>query len=346
MEFYLFILIILVILWFLGHCKGIDKRITLWSGIAVLIFIAGSKALTVGTDSIPYYWSFNTVDRDSNDVNGVYHGTQIGWMYYQLFFKTFANYDICIYINYIIAFSCIGFYIKKISPDTGLSLIIFYLFFFSQSMNIMRQTIALGIISVGLVYLQKKDYYPFIISCIIASLFHFSAVLVLIFIFLPHISIKKVAIPITILSFYIGFYSNIFQRYVPLLLIFENLNENVAGYIDRFGNGEARNLFSNLVINTVFIISFFLAKNKESIFLKLWFLFIIFSNVLGFFGQANRIFLYFLFGMIIAVPEIVNKLKNNSLKFAYLALYLIYAVGYWYMSLCQNIGEVIPYKFR
>lgn len=346
MEFYLFILAILLVLWFLSYCKGIDKNITLFLGVALLIFIAGSKALTVGTDTIPYYWTFKTVDKDSNDLNVTFHGTQIGWMYYLLFFKTVANYDIWIYVNYIIAFTCIGFYIKKLSPDAGLSLIIFYLFFFSQSMNIMRQTIALGIISVGLVFLKKKEYYAFIVSCGIATLFHYSAFLALLFLLIPRFSIKKLAIPITILSFYIGFFSNIIHQYVPLLLIFEDLNDNVVGYINRFASGDARNLFSNSVINIIFIISFLLAKNKDSFFLKLWFLFVVFSNILGFFGQANRIFLYFMFGMFIAVPEIVNSFKKNSLKIVYLVFYLIYAVGYWYMSLSQNTGEVIPYKFR
>lgn len=346
MEFYVFILIILFIIWFLSKCKGVDKNIVFWSGIFILILIASLKSLTVGTDSIPYYWIFNTVDKDSNDVNGIYHGTQIGWMYYVLFFKTFANYDIWLFINYLIAFVCIGFYIKRLSPDAVLSLIIFYLFFFSQSMNIMRQTIALGIISVGLVFLQKKEYYPFLISCGIASLFHFSAVLVLFFILLPRLPIRRIAVPLVVISFYIGFFSNILQQYVPFLLIFEDLNENVAGYIDRFGNGESRNLFSNSIINIVFIVSFILSKNKESIFVKLWFLFVVFSNILGFFGQANRIFLYFLFGMIIAVPEVYKSLKCKPIQYIYLTFYFIYAIGYWYMSLSQNIGEVIPYKLR
>lgn len=344
MTIYIIILLFLIVLYGLSTFNQIKSKNLLYIGIFFLIIIASNKSYYVGTDSYNYYDYFMYVKSYSNDR--IFSGLQRGWFYFNYLIYTISNYSCFLFICYSLSLCGIGYYINKLSKINLLSLLIYFLFFYLASLNVMRQYIAIGIFAMSLVYLKKREIRKYILLIIIASLFHYSALLMIPLIWIEKIPTKRSIVIITVVgTFIIGFFMNIMQPIVLSLKIITGLNEGASIYLSKWGEGE-RNLFTNIVINLVFLGSFLIAKNKNSIFLSMWFLFIIFNNLFGAAGQGNRLFTYLLLGMIIAVPEIIINIKNNIMLFSYTILYLTYGICYWYTILISGNGEVVPYVFR
>jgi hypothetical protein len=308
----------------------------------ILIFIASFKGRDVGTDTLEYYRNFVSVESYKQD--SIFNGSQKGWYYFNYILNKTSNYTFFLILCYTIAYVGVFRLIKE-SKDKALSLIIFFLFFFPPSLNVMRQYIAIGLFCVGLVYLLKNNGKKFACILIFASLFHYTTVLMLPLLFIDKLKLKRNIVLISVLSsFYLGFFSNVSALLVNFFSFVSNLHGGANLYLEKFG-GE-RNLITNGLINIVFVLSFLLAKNKESMFVKLWFLYIVLNNLLGAAGQGNRIFTYLLIGIIMAVPEILSSVNNKLFRFAYLCFFITFAVSYWYITITSGSGHVTPYYFR
>lgn len=346
MTIYFTLLILLLIGWFLSRCKGFNSNILWIACLTILIYIGAFKSLSVGTDTVNYYNFFRYIQ--SYKFSETFSGTQIVFYYYNLLIHNIANYNTYMFICYTIIYGGTAIYIKKCSSNSFCSLTIFYLLFYLGSLNVMRQYISMGLFCIGLTYLFKNNIKKYLLMTFIAGCFHFSALLMLPLAFLRYFKLShNFTLLITIASFYIGFFANIMAPVISLLNIFAFLNENAAGYIRNWGAGDERNILTNAIINGAFILSYLLSKNKNSTDLQLWFLFIVFSNLFGAAGQANRIFLYLLFGSIITIPNVIKQTKDNSIThYCYISYISIYTFAYWYAMLSTGINGVVPYSFR
>ncbi len=344
MIVYIIILLLLLSFWSISTCnKKLFEKPFLWLGIIVLIAFASIRELSVGTDTLGYYDNFINVE--SQKYTRTFSGSQIIWYYFVLFFSSFFNYTVFLFVCYTLIFGGLGVLINRFSKDQMLSLILIFLFCYGASLNIMRQYIAIGIFASSLIPLYNRNYILYIICIIIASFFHFSVLLMLPLIFIHLLQLKKRTILVaTILSFVIGFFFNFMQPIVMSLSFLISLNEGVTGYLDSWG-GE-RNIGTNLLINFVFIASLFIDKHKVNLFWKLWFFYIVLSNLFGASPQGNRIFLYLLIGMFVCIPYTLTSLKFKTNQIVYLLFVLIYSIGYWYVVLSSGQNEVIPYEFR
>lgn len=343
MVTYIVLLCILLLFWIISNCYPRSSSYLFYLGIIILIIIASFKDTSVGTDTLVYYDNFLFIQQ-YQDLR-TYSGPQRIWYYINLMFNSINNYTLFMIFCYSISYGGIGYLINKQSKDRILSLILFFLFFFGASLNIMRQYIAIGVFCIALYFLSNKNYYKYIIITIIASFFHFSTLLM---IFLPIIQFinfsKTKFIILVISSFIIGFFLNIMNPIVMSLSFLMSLNEGAQGYLDSWG-GE-RNLITNLIINLVFIISLYASKNRQSLYIKMWLFFILLSNLFGASPQGNRIFIYLFIGMIIAIPIIFKELYYPFNKILYLSIILIYGIGYWYIVLSSGQNEIIPYQIR
>lgn len=344
MEVYNLLIIFLLLCTLLSKYKRLT--VFLLSLISVsLIYIAANRGLSVGTDTLPYYWDFMNVDTEK--YFHVFSGTQKGWYYVNLFFRDYLDYDLFLYFCYTIIIVGISVYVYKQSKLPIFSMLLFFLlYFYCSSLNIMRQYIALSILLVGFLYMEKNKYI-YIASICLATLFHSTAVIGLSFFLLKYIRLNKWfwVLGLISLTFVLGFvFSHILNNilYAFQLLLGESFRYFI--YMDNYGGD--RNILTNLAINIFFMITYVLSKDRSNILMKMYFLFVIFNNLFGAAGQGNRIFLYFQIAMITCLPNVYYHLSNKLVKYVYGFAALVYSFGIWYFSISDNISDVLPYTFR
>lgn len=341
------VLFILLFLFFLISYTKIGKKyswILLIIAGACLFCVAAFKDLSVGSDSESYLNFFENIEQLSD--NRFYSGIQIGWYYYSLFFYKYLSFNAFLFFNYAIIIGGFCYFFYKESRNYMASLLLMFLLcFFSSSLNIMRQYIAISIVLIGLTKINNSRI-KFIICVVIASLFHFSAIAGAIFLVIKdkmNISNRSISLIIVGLSFLFGFFlTSTLSPIIQRLVVFDSFNTGVSGYVEQFG-GE-RNIVSNLVINLMFVLSYICSRNRESLYLKSYFLYIVLSNLFGSMEQGNRLFLYFYMGILIAIPEISGGIKKAVPRYIYNVVFMVYCIGIWYISMNVNSGGVVPYK--
>ena len=320
-------------------------RFLIFISALLLIFIASNRALEVGTDTLTYYLNFQNIEFE--DSVRTYQGIQKGWYYFNYYIHSFLDYDLFMYIVYSIIISLVCYVSYKNSKQPIFSILLFVLlYFYFSSFNVMRQFLALSFMLLGYTFLYIGDKKKFVLCLIISSLFHFTALLMMPLLFIDKLKISSKFVYLLVpISFIIGiWYSSLLENIVTYMTIFTALNEGVSGYLDAYG-GE-RSFFSNFIINTTFLITYYFAKDKRNIWLLLYLLFIISNNLFGSFGQANRIFWYFQISMLIVLPNTWGNIKNKFYRTCYILFVLVYAYSIYFISLNANASEVLPYSFR
>lgn len=349
MLIYNLVIILLALLFIFSLKKRYLKnsnKITIFLCV-VLWIIAANHSLEVGTDTYNYFQNFKNI---LNEENMYYNqGLQRGWYFYNLVLYKIGNYNVFMYVCYAIIMGGVFIFIRKYSPNLVMSLLLFVLlYYYCSSLNIMRQFIALGVVLIAYALFLNKDIKKFMLFICFASLFHYTAILLIPVYFLTKINLSsRLVYFLVFISFMLGFF---LQDYIePIIVKMIWLSDGFGGmdyYLEQWGG--VRNLFSNLVINFIFLLTYYLSKDKNSILLLLYFLSILLSNMFGAMGQANRFFIYFQITIIAVIPIVYYELRQNSFfrANAYLILILGYAYSFWFLSISSNASEVVPFLFR
>lgn len=157
----------------------------LFVGISLLILLACFRGMYVGNDTYSYYALFqyytgraNTYEmsisrllwmdnlevgyRTLNFLIGKYTGS------YQLFISTIAILSYCITWRFI----------RRYSSNVALSLILFFLLFYSVYMNLLRQVLAMSVVMLAFDSLNNNKRIRFVIGVLLATvLFHRTAII-------------------------------------------------------------------------------------------------------------------------------------------------------------------------
>lgn len=160
-----------------------------------LFFLLSSIRWETGTDWMTYYDYYIYVG-NYNDI---------GWMepLFGLLNKINARY-FCyqIQIMEIAALSIIpiGFRYQKLSPYPLMTLFIWYCVIFAHIFPV-RQTIAISLIVFGWKYIELHQLKKYLVICLIAILFHYSAIIALPLYWLWHIRLSTKIISVLIICF-------------------------------------------------------------------------------------------------------------------------------------------------
>lgn len=347
MTIYNLLLVYLFVLYLFTQKRGKNKYVLFIISL-LLIVIAANKDISVGSDSLNYYWGFINTDSCRNE--SYFTGLQVGWFYFNKLLSPLLTYGMFLTLCYSIAIGGVGYLIYKKSPNYALSFLLFYLlYFYCSSLNIMRQYIAIGIICIGYFFLSIGKKKQYIISIILGFFFHYSTVFLFPLLYIDRISrIKSFYVYLFVsITFVLGlFFSSLLDPLIRQLgFLIGTMGRDVSAYVDVFGGG--RNLYTNLFINIGFVYSYYLSKNKNDMFVCLWFVFILCNNLFGAFGDGNRMFIYMqIAGMIIAMPNILGEQQNKFVRFCYCLFILCYSLGVWNISISNNLSEVVPFNFR
>ena len=354
---YFGIIILLLVLNILFHPinTSLKKKTFLVISFLLLALVAGLRNNTVGIDTFQYYKNFKVISNLSF--------TEFGNLRYEYGFSLLCkllsyislNPQILIFITSLFINFCVMRFIYLNSKNVSFSVYVYILlnYYFSY-MNIMRQAIAIAIILLFFEYLKKDEKIKFIIGVILASFFHFSAIVCLSFVFLEKIKYKKsykyIIIPVFLILF-------IFGR--DLFILISKNSDRFSGYIG--SEFDVSNYFGALINFVVSILILFFGiyvkrydkddnnkNNKEwMLCFKLMICYAAFALLEMRVSIFNRITPYFSVFTLIWIPNNLLKIKVSRDRFftsfsifILLLLYCLIIIIYrpnWY--------GVYPYQF-
>lgn len=318
----------------------------LYGTVLLLLFFATFKGLSVGTDSYEYWYTFTHVQNYLNDEK--YSGLQSGFIYFTSAIHSLGGYTLYLFICYSVCLFGYAHFFQKCSMNNSLSFLMFFMLaYYISSLNIMRQYMAMGIYVVGLTYLYNGQKKPYVSLTLLASLFHYTAIIFLLLVFIDKISTilskPKIILSLIISSFILGFFfkSHMFN----ILLVFIGRIFSIS-YVDWIASNFEleRNIISNLGLNGFFCVTYLLSKNRQSLFMIIWALGVMFCNMFGYMDQANRIFLYLNMGILIVVPETLYSIQKKYIKYWYFIFLMCYLSVIWIYL--RETSDVLPYVFR
>lgn len=319
---------------------------------AMLFFLRSER---VGTDYISYLYLSDVLSTMSfEDTWEFAQNTNMESFFVfvtKVIENIFSDSYIVMLVWYILFLIFLVYFIKKESPNILLSFWIFYSWgMFNQSLNIMRQYLAVGILLVGVVYLSKKNIHFFLIAIVLAFFLHHSAVVaVLLYIaYLFRKNARMFSLSIVFGSVLLFLYMNNLMSILGTVL--GGVFDKYTGY-DNFDGSSG----IGLVVNSIIFLFYYIFYDKVSKDLDSAYIWLCSASlVLGMniISMGNpvmsRLVIYFKIMLVASIPCYFNYLfKGKREKFIALNIVAIIS-GIYYISLmyATNLYETIPYIIR
>lgn len=330
----LYFLIFLLYIILYSFVKNKDKREKLFINISFIVLIFVLSTRTPYSDMhnyINYFHSINNMSLSnfmSFDLELLYKVLNL------IIGKIWLNDRFFITIVSII--TCIGpyFFIKKRSKNYLLSILLFIsIGTFRLQFYIIRQSIALTFLLLGLNYIDDKKTIKFLLMVIVASLFHQSALIfVLIYLLNKFKGKTKVIISIALV-----FATFLLKDQLYSLIGYSSYNNYMLSSIE----GEGYGLFALYVLIIAFSL-FFKPKKKEEnadLCVSMSFMALILQVMSTRISILSRIVYYFSNGLIIYPVDVIesfdNKRNKMILSMIMCAMILIYLAVF---------GKIIGYS--
>lgn len=349
MGVHLFVFVLLVIIaLILGHQPSKQNpRLFLFISFGLLLFERSFVEPTSMPDLESYRDSFielSGIDLLKPGQIAAYqftHKEEIGSMLLMSFVSTFSNdYNVFLLIYGVIWLFLYSYVIVKYSNNIFLSFIILFLLICGQSLFVIRQHIAIPIILLSYDAVIRKKLFLFLALVILASLFHFTAIVSLpvYFIYRNRKTYKLIIASILFL--------------IALILVVNRIDLvnsymilDYSSYIQGHSDGGYN---FPLYISIFFAISYVIILGKKAfqeginkLVLILIIMDVILNSVSTTLTLVTRLALYFHIAIIFIVPLVTKSINNYLLKimfvvFTVLILMYIQFYGSFFVNL-QNM---------
>ena len=232
--------------------------------------------------------------------------------------------------------------------NTGMALFTYLLLFHNISFNAVRQFIAISIIIYSFKYISKRDLSKYILFVLIASSFHYSAIMMLPLYFLfGDTKIQKInkLFAFIWIVFILIFLNDLIGNIDKLLLPF--------GYSDYLQANFSNEIKIGAIIERLpFILVIFACKNKvvkydmnSSIYIDA----IFFEAVLSLFAYKiqyfSRALVYLEIFKIFLIPVVLKSFKRDNSRFIIYYLAFGYIFVYWIIHMSIGVlSDSIPYS--
>ena|GEM_PF-6777555 len=324
--------------------------------IAVLIIPFGFRAFSVGTDTLNYKSVFDKISASQTIPKSL--------RYIEIFYSVFNyaighiwhNYTFFLVILGTVLFSLLFFTVNKLSIKPYISMVAFIgLGMYAQSMNAMRQYLALAFVLLAIFELLKRNrWFWFLLFIVVAFFFHKSAAICVILLPIKYLKLNYKTLIAFAVAAIVGVF--LFPYAIKLFdLIFKSTYYNSYG-------GVTTNFFTlNNILFTVAMIACLVAilvlrnrvksktpqrLNDYDFFAMMFIIFVILKMISLFTIElADRLGLYFIISLIFILPlvlETFNKKEKiilTCVSIAGLALFMTYLLAIY------GAYGVLPYKF-
>lgn len=357
--------------------KTSDKRkIWLYSmiSIALPVILAGLRDYSIGIDvenyrSMARYW-YGAVRRDSlYEYLAYYHRTGSGEYLFALLIglveSTTSNFHLFLMLCHLIVVTgvYIGAFRHRDIVNPALVLVLFYLFFFSHSLNIIRQYMAMALIFAVLKDLENGKYLRYIVTVLVASMIHITALIALGALLIHVVLYGYYCIPLrgkkivpkmnarvifTLAGLQILVAS--FRPVARLLYRIGLFPERYSYYLYPQGLSPALIVMGLLVVELVVVLFCRgLMRNKTSMFAFFAVssgCYLILQELTGIISFGKRIAGYYSLCNLVTIALIANSVKNRKARMMANTGIVLIALAYWlYIYIYRNASETFPYAF-
>ena len=328
------------------------KAMLLIASILILSLLAGLRTDNVGTDINLYIKSIFQESLQFNSFSqfiSTRPTTEIGYMFVNFIVSRFtSNFNVLLFVLELIICSCVfkGLYDFREKIPMWIGLTVFCFIFYNRTFNIARQSLAIFIIFANLKCLFDKKYIKFLITVLIASLFHTSAILMAFLIvidkFKQRKKLKILLYMLLIVSF--GFFNQIIEFLVLKVGIFPQkylFYQTEGGILNINYLDEALRIFLLLYLYWSGMFSKKYEYKDELItFACLDFIILQFGMISPF---ATRVSWYFLCGYIISIPYITAQRKYHLKRDTVILIGVLFL--YWaYSFIYLGLSDTYPYQ--
>lgn len=321
--------------------------------LIILPAIFAGMRYGIGSDYNLYKRSYENYSEISHFTFQRFGGTstEIGYFYLtKLAQILFDNYQGVLFLAAILTYGIAIISMKRYGKygNLGIMLLIYFILYYGPSYNIVRQIIATSIVFYGFKYIEEKNLLKYVITIIIATTFHTSALFCLPFYLLNFSSqnfskVKQAVIIIVALLLPFGFNFifeklssiAIFSKYVSIYTEQLSYSNNIMTIILRLP------ILLPIIINWKKLIK----KDEKNRFYILVYILEFTAILMGFYMHwAFRIMYYCMFAEILLVPQIINMYKGKN-KLFILLYFIAYYLYYFYKVhyLWGNDG-IFPYQ--
>lgn len=336
------------------------KYIFAFLAIFSLSLIAGLRDYSIGTDTVIYKSFFDYVSSFQNIIEyclTLHHQAQLEYGYTifnYLVGMTGANAHILNFCSqFLIAVNIyLSLLMMKKYINITLGWLVYCFMFFSASLNINRQFIALSFVLVSISLLYNSHYWSSIILIGVAFCFHLSSIFA-VFIYFTGLLVKKAKTSTQLL--YIILCLTIIVLMLPQLMnVMSSLGLIGSKFSHYFGK-----ITNTSLLNTIGIrIPMLLVLIYSSFGIKIWQkrsilfidLIIVFEVIILPFQNitptAGRLLLYFSIGKVIGYPLIIEQLdqKHPNFRKIFNCLFIFFLIGIFYTQVVvNNNNQIYPY---
>lgn len=328
-----------IIIWLGYRIFKQNKIIIFFFATLPFILISGFRYF-VGTDFKLYYGAFYYIKEF-----GYYEYWELGYNMLNKAILLFSDNSVALFVTVatiITLFTFFSIYQMSINPAQSILIWVISLCYF-ESMNTMRQSLALSLFFLAFVFALKKNKIGFVIFILLATSMHLSAIILLPTYYLVNMNMSfKQQVIIAGLS---ATCSPFLLKLVDKIPIFTKYIRYLSGNLD-----------FRLMDCVISVMSWLLAwylkpyvkeerKQTFNFLLNLQFIYMILSILSGNIPLAYRVILYFAYTSIFLFPEIINASAYRSNRIVLrIFLYGAYLVQ-WYVY-AQVIGIVDYIKYN
>lgn len=318
------------------NIEGIERKSIvpyIWIVSIALICISGLRGINVGIDTVGYYNSFNF--KMTQSFFQIFEGAEkeYGYKLFEYFVgRIFGEFQILLLLVAIFSVGTVSYLINKYSSNYLLSYILFVgLGFFTFGMSTIRQTIAIGFTLIAYEFIQKKQLKSFLITVIIASMFHITAV-----IFLPSYWLNKFKLNKKTSIFFIVM-ATVFIVFKDVIrdVLLNSFTASEYSSVATGGNKFYLFLVFSLILGVIYRKSLLTENehNKSLFFMIVAAVFIM--PITQFNPAVMRLYYYYSIFLIVYIPNILNAIKDKG-------IFLLGIYGYTLISLIWFFSNIIP----
>lgn len=344
------------------------RKATLFFILAVIIvsILAGARDLEVGSDIWTYgEWAFKAAKDNSNIVSYISGQSDLEPLYniFVWIIAQFATDSHWLYfftglVTYCFIMGGILNYEKQISVT--LAWLIFLFLYYGDTLNAMRQFIAVAISFWGLKFAFERKYRKYIAVTIIATLFHNTAILsflvlaVILFLKKRDTFLRRIFV-VLLVAISTIMYSQLLEILIGIGLITEKYSRYYATSLGLSLNPILLRL--PLLIIIIFFyriyckgerkyIRKFESTSEADIIIMLLIIDILVSAMRGTISTLYRASFQFGIYRTIGYSRVCSTLKKNN-RFAIVFFLLIYLIVLWiYQNVVQGNNDIYPYTSK
>lgn len=356
--------------------KNKDKTLStilLWLAILVTAVVAGLRADTIGTDIRTYVEPMYSLAKQSNSYVEFLNSS---------FFKEYVNmkissfepgYSLFVYIVaksvgslaanlfftqlFINTFILFGIWHFRDKMNVWLGMLVFYTLFYNESLNMIRQWMAMSVLIYGFKYLVEQRWGSYLLCVLFATTFHSSGLVGILFLLvyyllsvvndnakiLVSLSSRKISLKVTITVLVTTLLAFLFlnTQVISTLLNGIGKSDYVAGYMKN-------EIYFSLIrlLNVLPMVLLYIFRNKTiKKDARYFFAITVFSSIaVAQFSTVTtfggRILDFFTMYNVYTMPLLTK--NSKALKF----LVIVYCIFYWwYYIVFLRYNETVPYVF-